>query len=65
MMIRMSVSHDDAREAARELARSRWGDTKLRSAIATLRDRRDELGAGLRAELREIAGPEEGKRDER
>jgi hypothetical protein len=55
----MEAAHDDAREAAQQLARSRWGDTKLRSAIATLRDRRDELGKPLRAELREIAGPEE------
>jgi hypothetical protein len=55
----MSEAHDDAREAARELARVRWGDTKLRSAIATLRDRQAELGESLRAELREIAGPED------
>jgi hypothetical protein len=59
MIKRMTVAHDDASEAARDLARARWGDAKLRSAIATLRDRRDELGAPLRAELREIAGPED------
>jgi hypothetical protein len=59
MMVRMSTARDDAGEAARDLARARWGDRVLRSAIATLRDRRDELGEPLRAELREIAGPED------
>jgi hypothetical protein len=54
-----TAQQDTASEAARAMARSRWGDTKLRSAIATLRDRRDELGEPLRAELREIAGPED------
>jgi hypothetical protein len=46
MMVRMDAAHPDARLAARDLARARWGDTKLRAAIATLRDRRDELGRG-------------------
>jgi hypothetical protein len=59
MMVRMSAAHQDARQAAQDLARARWGDTKLRAAVATLRDRRDELGEPLRAELREIAGPED------
>lgn len=42
-------------EAARSLAHARWGRTVVRSAVATLAERRAELDEALKAELREIA----------
>jgi hypothetical protein len=51
---------DDAQqasEAGRQLARSRWGDTRLRGAVSLISDRRDELDGPLIDELRAaIAG---------
>jgi hypothetical protein len=50
-----------ASEAARQLARARWGDTGLRSAVQTISDRRGELTPALKAELLQIAGdPRDG-----
>lgn len=46
---------DTASEAARDLNRARWGNTVVRSAVATLRQRRGELDEALKAELRQIA----------
>jgi hypothetical protein len=43
-------------EAARSLARARWGTTALRAAVATLAERRGELDEALKTQLREIAG---------
>jgi hypothetical protein len=52
------MSSADASEAGRLLARARWGDSALRSAIATLSERRDELTEPLRDQLRQIADPD-------
>jgi hypothetical protein len=53
-----------ASEAARELARARWGTRGLDRAVETLRERRGELTEGLRAEMRELIGaPEDGTED--
>ncbi len=44
-----------ASEAAKDLNRARWGNSVVRSAVATLRQRRGELDEALKAELRQIA----------
>jgi len=49
-----------ASEAGQQLARSRWGNTVVRTAVATLRERSGELDEGLKAELRQIAGDPDG-----
>ena len=41
-------------EAARALARARWGTTRIDAMIAELGQRRDELGPVQRAELRSL-----------
>jgi transposase len=46
-------------EAARTLSRSRWGDMRVRSLVAELVTRRDELSDEQRAELRRVAETEE------
>jgi hypothetical protein len=45
-----------ASEAARLLARARWGDTGLRHAVSVVVERRDELDEALKAQLREVTG---------
>jgi hypothetical protein len=45
------VAHD-ASNAARLLARARWGKVRVRRLAHELADRADELGARERAELR-------------
>lgn len=52
----MSIAHEDATEAGRLLARTRHGNRVVRSAVATLAERRGELDEPLKAQLREIAG---------
>jgi hypothetical protein len=47
---------DPLTQAGKALARARWGNSVLRSAIATLAERRGELNEPLKAQLREIAG---------
>ena len=54
--MRMDVARAEASEAARSLARARWGSTVVRSAVATLQERRGELDEVLREQLRAIAG---------
>jgi hypothetical protein len=49
------MSDAQASEAARDLARARWGDTVLRRAAATVLERA-ELAEGTRTELELIAG---------
>ncbi|WP_134131201.1 hypothetical protein [Kribbella pratensis] len=44
----------DASEAARLVARARWGTTKLDRLIGELHDRADELGEQQRADLRSL-----------
>lgn len=51
---------DDAHEAAVALARQRWGNSVVRSAVATLAERRGELDEALRTQLREIADDPDG-----
>jgi hypothetical protein len=41
-------------EAGRMLSRKRWGDTRLKSLIAELEQRRAELGADHLRELQEL-----------
>jgi hypothetical protein len=43
-----------ASEAARELARARWGDIVVRRAVGTIVARADQLDAALKAELRAV-----------
>lgn len=55
MIVRMAVTSSDA---ARALARTRWGSTRLDRLVAELRDRADELGDAQRDELRALADNE-------
>ena len=50
----------NAQEAARALARARWGTTATDRRIAELRERSDELTAEQRAELRRLAEGDTG-----
>jgi hypothetical protein len=52
----MSDTQAEASEAGRSLVRARWGNSVVRSAVATLRERSGELDEALKAELRQIAG---------
>ena len=47
---------DDAHDAAVALAHARWGNSVVTRALSTLRERRGELDAVQRAELRMLAG---------
>jgi hypothetical protein len=49
MIVRMANA--DASEAARELARARWGDAVLRRAVAVVVERSADLDDTQRAEL--------------
>jgi hypothetical protein len=42
-------------EAARALSRARWGDSRVRTLVAELVSRRDELSDEQRAALRQVA----------
>jgi hypothetical protein len=48
----------DASEAARTLAQARWGDQRVRAAVALLVERRDELTEPLLADLRSVTDPD-------
>jgi hypothetical protein len=51
----MSATDDRAAsEAARQLARSRWGSTKVDRAAQVVIERHAELGEALRAELHQV-----------
>ncbi len=51
----------DAHDAGVTLARSRWGNSVVRSAVATVVERKADLDEALKAELREvIADPADG-----
>lgn len=52
-------------EAARQLIRARWGDTRVRGLVHELVERRDELGADLRAELRQLLDNDDTEGDSR
>jgi hypothetical protein len=49
---RTDVARDPASDAARQLARARWGNIRVRRLAHEVADRADELGARERAELR-------------
>jgi hypothetical protein len=61
-MKRMSDTQEPS-EAARQLARARWGDSVVRRAVGVVVERQAELDAGLRAELRALTS-QEGTADE-
>jgi hypothetical protein len=46
----MTTAHD----AGAVLARQRWGSSVVRSAVATVVERKAELDEALKAELREV-----------
>jgi hypothetical protein len=46
------ATHTDASNAARLLVQRRWGRTRVNTLIHELAQRRDQLGARERAELR-------------
>jgi hypothetical protein len=48
------VTRADATSAASTLARVRWGRTRVNHLVHELTSRRDELGAELLDELREL-----------
>jgi hypothetical protein len=52
----MTDTQAGASEAGRSLARARWGNSVVRTAVATLAERAAELDEALKAELRQIAG---------
>jgi hypothetical protein len=55
----MSTADDRvASEAARALARSRWGSAKVDRAAAVVIERHAELDAARRAEVHEITAPD-------
>jgi hypothetical protein len=48
---RTDVAHTPASDAARQLARARWGNVRVRRLAHELSGRADELGSTERAEL--------------
>jgi hypothetical protein len=59
----MDDAHEPS-EAARQLARARWGDSVVRRAVGVVVERRAELSPDLRAELRAAVTSQEGTTDE-
>ena len=48
------MAYSDAHQAARELARARWGTRGLERAAAVVIERADELPEQLRAQVHEV-----------
>jgi hypothetical protein len=58
----MSTTDDRvASEAARQLARSRWGSSKVDRAALVVIERYAELDEARRAEVHEVTGPDAGR----
>ena len=58
--MRMADADDTAAsEAARELARARWGSGAVVRAALVVLSRADELPGGIRASLHEVTAPGE------
>jgi hypothetical protein len=60
----MNDAQDAASVAARELARARWGDSKLRAAVGVVVERAADLDGPLRDQLRTAISDPEVQRDE-
>jgi hypothetical protein len=59
----MAGAQQDASEAARELARARWGSQAVERAAAVVIPRAGELSEAVRAALHEATGPAGGEPD--
>jgi hypothetical protein len=58
------MNDTQASEAARHLARRRWGDSVIRRAIGELAERQDQLDSEQRRALAFLAQDPKGQRDD-